>query len=344
MPQPTLGQVHVDRWLTNVAQKYLLDPGVFVYDQVFPVVPVNNQSDLVLKYDRTAFFRDAAEPRAPGKQSQGGGFTTSHDMYSCMQWAYHMDVPDEVRLNADSPMNLDSDATDMVTQVLRIRMERLWALRYFVAGLWTTARTGVAGAPGAGQVRQWDDYVNSTPMVDIRNIKLAMWMLTGYQPNTMAINKCTWYALRDHPTLVARLVFTQAVNKLTRAQVAALLDLTDIVVSESVYHRTPMGQSPVTMQPCLGRHALICYVPGGPSVMRPSAGYTFSWDRGNNGAGIVIRRIRFVHGEDKDRIEGRFYRDCKVLEPALGAFIQNVISEASCSPATFDIQCPPGLG
>lgn len=342
MPQPTLGQVHIDRWLTNVAQKFLLDPGVFIYDQMFPVVDVRKQSDLILKYDRTAFFRDAAEPRAPGKQSQGGGFTVSSEMYSAMQWAYHMDIPDEIRDNADEPLNLDQDATDLVTQVLRIRMERLWALRYHAAGLWGTQYTGVGVAPGAGQVWQWDDYQNSVPIADIRNAKLATWMRTGFQPNRLGINKCAWYVLRDHPTIVARFLFTQAVTKLTRGQVAAVLDVDDIHVSEAVYHRTPMGQNPVTMRPALGRHALLVYTPSGPSLMRPSAGYTFAWNQGNKGQRIVIRRIRFVHGEDKDRIEGRFYRDCKVLEPALGVFFENIYSTATCDYALVDAECPPG--
>lgn len=342
MPQPTLGQVHIDRYLTNVASKFMMDPGVFVSDRIFPVVPVNNQSDLVMRYDRTAFFRDAAEPRAPGKQSQGSGFTTSHEQYSCMQWAYHMDVPDEVRDNADSPLQLDQDATDMVTQVLRIRMERYWAARYFGAGIWGTNFVGVPGVPAAGQVRQWDDYVNSTPITDVTNMKLAMWMVTGFQPNRLAVNKCAWYALRDHPTIIARYINTQAVAKLTMGQVAAVLGLEDIAVSEAVYHRTPEGQSPVTMRPALGRHALLSYTPPSASLQRPSAGYTFSWNRGNKGEGIVMRRIRFVHGEDKDRLEGRFYRDCRVVENVLGVFIQNVISNAICDSATYDITCPPG--
>jgi len=343
MSQPTVNQVHIDRWLTNVAQKFLMEPGVFVHDQVFPVVGVNNKSDLVIQYDRAAFFRDAAEPRSPGKQSQGGGFTTDHDQYNCMQWAYHMDVPDEIRLNADSPMDLDRDATDYVTQILRIRMERLWALRYFIAGIWGTQYTGVAAAPGAGQVWQWSDYVNSTPIVDVRNAKLRMWLLTGMQPRKLAMNKCTWYMLADHPTILARYVFTQSVTKLTRAQVAAVLGVEDIHVSEAVYHNTPEGQTPITMRPILGNHALLVYTPPGASLMRPSAGYTFEWARGNKGAGIVMRRIRFVHGEDKDRIEGRFYRDCRVLETALGVFFQNIIDPAICASADWDWTCPPGL-
>ena len=342
MAQPTLGQVHVDRWLTNVASKFLLDPGVFVYDQVFPVVDVRNQTDLVMQYDRTAFFRDAAEPRAPGKQSQGSGFTVTGTQYNCMQWAFHMDIPDEVRENADSPLSLDEDATDMVTQVLRIRMERYWAARYFATGVWGTQYTGVAVAPGALQVRQWDDYVNSTPITDIRNMKLGMWMVSGFQPNKLAINKCTWYMLRDHPDIITRYMFTSAVTQLTKAQVAAVLGLEDIIVSEAVYHRTPEGQSPVVMRPALGRHALLVYTPPRASLARPSAGYTMQWTRGNKGQGIVMRRIRFVHGEDKDRLEGRFYRDCKVVETVLGVHVTNVISNAICDSASYDITCPPG--
>ena len=159
----------------------------------------------------------------------------------------------------------------------------------------------------------------------------------------MAINKCTWYMLRDHPTIIARYINTSAVTKLTAGQVGAVLGLEDIAVSEAVYHRTSEGASPIVMRPTLGRHALLAYTPSRPSLMRPSAGYTFSWNRGNKGPGIVMRRIRFVHGEDKDRLEGRFYRDCKVVEAVLGAHIQNVISNAVCDSASYDAICQPGM-
>ncbi len=341
MPQPTLHEVHIDRWLTDVAIKFMQDPSVYVHDRVFPVVRVAKQSDLIRKYKRAAWFRDSAQPRAPGSQSQGGGWHLTHDRYDAEQWAWHEDIPDEHRTNADDGLDLDEDATEWVQNVLRIRMDRLWALRYFIAGIWAFQQQGVAAAPGAGQFRQWDDYVNSTPITDITRMKLAQWMRTSYQPNKLTLNKCGWYVLKHHPTIIARYVFTQAVAELTQAQVASVFGLEDIIVSEGVYTPTPEGVSPVQMFPILGPHALLSYTPPRASQRRPSAGYTFEWTAGNKGPGIVMRRIRFVHGEDKDRIEGRFYRDCRVLETDLATFYLNIYGVAWCpASASYDETCP----
>lgn len=325
MAQPSEYDVHTNRPLTNIASKFLMDEGQFAADQAFPVVSVTNQTDNIIQYDPDEWFRDEARLRAPGKESQGGGYPLSETHYQCHQWAWHKDIADEIRLMEDAPLDSDRDATEWITQTLRIRRERLFALNFMAAGVWGTALQGVAGVPGALQFRQWNDYFNSTPIQDVRAAARAMWLLTGFQPNTMVMNKCVWDFLRHHPQIIARFVNTSAIPQLTEAQVASVFGLERIAISRSVYNGGPEGGTAV-MAPCWPLHALLVYRPSGPSITKPSAGYIFQWPAGNKGAGIVIKKYRLANDADADRIRGSIYEDYNVVEASLGSIMFNAVA------------------
>ena len=116
MPNPTRGDVHVNRPLTNISIAYLQRAIAFISSQVFPNIPVQKQSDSYFTYSRADFNRDEATQRAPGAESAGGGYRLDADAtYSCRVNAYHKDVADQIRNNADSPLNLDREASEYVT-------------------------------------------------------------------------------------------------------------------------------------------------------------------------------------------------------------------------------------
>ena len=49
MTNPTLSQVHVDAILTNSSVAYIQAADNFIANKVFPIVPVDKQSDLYFK-------------------------------------------------------------------------------------------------------------------------------------------------------------------------------------------------------------------------------------------------------------------------------------------------------
>jgi hypothetical protein len=334
MPLPNVSDVHVDQLLTNIAQVYLMGPSAFVAERVSPTVPVKKLTDRILQFDRADFFRDDARPRAPGTESQGGGFRIDTDeTYNCQEWAWHYDLPDELRDNADQPIDLERSGTRWVTQILQIRRDRTWALRHFAAGLWTTQYTGVPGAPAPGQVRQWDDYVNSNPIADVENAKDAMHTLTGFEALEsmgkirMVIGRPVWRWLKHHPVIVNRYVFSQPVPVLTEPMVASALGVDELIVGKAVYTNTAEGGTPVVYQGILGRHALLMYVPDGPSLDTPSASYTFNYTGGNRmGQRLLMERYRSPLDSKFDRLVGSMFYDQRLLEPDLGVFIQTVVA------------------
>jgi len=148
MPQPTRADVHVNRPLTNVMVAYMQDLKAFIADKVFPIVPVMKQSDRYFKYTKGDWFRDEAKKRAPGTESAGGGFTIDNTpTYFADKYAFHKDVDDDTRQNADQPLNLDRDATNFVTRRLLLRRERAFVTNYFGTGIWTGGTGGTDVVP-----------------------------------------------------------------------------------------------------------------------------------------------------------------------------------------------------
>ena len=72
MAQPSLHSVHIDAPLTNISVAYLQAQTNFIAPRVFPVVPVDKQSDLYFTYTKNDWFRDEAKPRGAGTRVRVG--------------------------------------------------------------------------------------------------------------------------------------------------------------------------------------------------------------------------------------------------------------------------------
>lgn len=331
MPNPTAGDVHVNAPLGNISIAWIQDETQFISQRVFQTIPVLKQSDRYFTYDRRDFNRDEAQRRAPGSESAGGGYRIdSTPTYFCDPWAWHHDVPDQIRANSDNPLDQDRDGTIFVTQKLLIRREKLWASKYMVGSLWGTEYNGVSGAPSAGEVRQWNDYVNSDPLKDSRTAITAVHLKTGFRPNKYAMGQPVWDTLVDHPDIIDRVKYGQSgVGRpamVTKEAVAQLLELNAIEVGGAIEDSAGEGQTE-SQAWIVGKSALLAYVPKSPGIMIPAAGYTFSWT-GYLGASNQGSRIKKFRMEQlaSDRIEGEIAFDQKVVSTDLGSYFDGIIA------------------
>ncbi len=130
MPNPSLGDVHVDRPLTNISIAFMQSAEGFVADKVFPSVPVQKRSDRYFRYDRSDFWRNQMRKRAPGTESAGSGWKIdSTPTYFCEKWALHKDIDDDTRSNTDDPLNMDRDATIFLSSQALLNRETTWATK-----------------------------------------------------------------------------------------------------------------------------------------------------------------------------------------------------------------------
>lgn len=345
---PTRGDVHVNRPLTNISIAYFQSQAGFVADQVFPNIPVQKQSDRYFTYDRGEFNRDEMQERAPGTESAGSSYTIdSTPTYYTPVAAMHKDVPDQIRANADSPLQLDTEATIFVTHKALIRRERLWVGKYFVADVWrfNTVGNATPTAPSSfdpedatdNKILFWSDAA-STPIEDIRAGMTRVQRETGFRPNTLTLGREVYDILVDHPDIVGRLDRGQTNGTATanREAIAALLELDRVIVMDAIYNseakrvaatNSATGRQTGVHQFIGGKNAMLSYAAPAPGIMTPSAGYTFSWNGflGASANGLRIKRFR-MEALESDRVEAQQAFDQKMVGPDLGYFFGSIIT------------------
>ena len=325
--QPGLGDVHVNRPLTQIAIAYAQNPEAFIADRMFPVLPVSKKTDSYFQVPRGDWFRDEMKKRAPGALSAERTHNLSTDTYQCDVWALHEMLADQVRANYDSPLQADREITEGLTQAGMIRKELEWVAKYFVAGLWSVDQTGVAAAPGANQFLQWNDAA-STPIEDIRAGKRRVQARTGFRPNKLALGREVYDILLDHPDIVGRLDRGQtegpAIAK--RDSLAALFELDEILVMDSVVNSAVEGAAD-SIDFIGGKLALLVYAAPSPGLYVPSAGYTFSWT-GLMGSGALGMRMKKIRDEkrESDMLEIQMAFDQKLVEADLGQFYDAAVA------------------
>jgi hypothetical protein len=325
---PTAGDVHVNRPLTNFAQKYLQDEQAFIATKAFPNLPVSKQSDLYGIFDRADFYRDEAKERADGTESEGSGFTLSTTPYFCKVYAFHKDVTDRQRSNQDDWVKLDESASQFVTHKLLIRRERLFLQAFFATGIWTTDLTGVASGATAGQFNRWDGST-SDPIADVRYAIELVQGRTGYRPNKMIISRQVWNKLVDNDALLARITGGATKDmpaQVLRTLVAQLFELEQIFVSDAVSNTAVDGATEATSF-MAGKHVLVYYAPNTTSGQEPTAGVQFSWTGflGATTNGMRIKRFR-MEPIEADRIEGQMAFTYQKTGAELGVFLNGAIA------------------
>src|SRR3954470_8137672 len=203
MSQPTPGDVFVSAPLTNVSLNYVQDQTTSIADEMFPVVPVDVQAGIVWEWDLAYLLKNGMKPRAPNTETEGIGNKLNQKVYSAVVEGLHHDIPDQRRANEKSPISSDKAATIQLTQQAWQRREIPLKAKAFKTGLWTgfTDITGVAGAPAANQIKQWDQAA-SDPVSDITNQSTALKLATGIRPNTLSMGAQVWDKLKTNASIL----------------------------------------------------------------------------------------------------------------------------------------------
>lgn len=322
--QPSAASLHVNKPLTNVSIAYVQEQERFIASKVFPIVPVEKQTDVYHKYTKNDWFRDEARERADATESAGSGYTLGTDSYAAKVLAFHKDVGQQARRNADSVFNLDSDATRFVTGRLLLRKEIDWVNTYMKTGVWATDITGVAAAPGAGETVQWDNYADSDPVEDIDDGREKILQTTGFEPNTLVVGFQAWRRLKNHPLFVDRVKHTSS-DVLTAAIIAKMLELDRVLVAKAIKATNVEGAAEA-YDFIFPKGALLCYTTATPSLLEPTAGYTFAWKglEGDLGTSIAVSKFEMKKLK-ADRIEAEAAWVNKLVASDMGYYFDSIV-------------------
>lgn len=328
MPQILRSDVHVNRPLGSIAVATIQDETDFICDKVFPVVPVQKQSDRYIVYNRDYWFRTGAAKRAPATESAGGGFHIDNTpSYFCDRWAFHIDVDDDLRTNADDPIDVDRDATQFVMRNILLRREKLFNARYLAPGVWgglvATNSTGVLAPEDFSPSTPWTN-ANSNPMQDISTLMTQIKRTTGVRANTLVVTHDVNEALKQHPMVLSRLTYDN-LKVVTEDLLSRLFNVDKYLVASAVENTSQEGQTG-QYNFISANKFLLTYAAPAPGILKPSAGYIFSW-AGRYGASAFGSRVATYRMDmlQADRIEAEMAFDMHQVSPELGILGTNLV-------------------
>ncbi len=301
MAQPTPKDVHIDAALSNISVAYKnLD---YIADKIFPIVPVDKQSDYYFVWTKDFWFRNSVGLRGPGSGYPEGGLQLSSVQYICINKALSYPMPWENMQNQDAAIDLETTGAEWLADQFQLDREIALATAIFGASAWTSSTTLAGGD-------QWSDYANSDPIEDIETAKSTIIGLTGIKPNTMIIGQQAWDKLKFHPDLMDIYKHTQ-IGVLTTDMVAKVFELDKILVGAAI--KNTAGEAVTFAGSYIwGKYALLLYVPPSPGLRTPAAGYAFVWKQ--NGYQIPIEKM-----EERARKRDVLLADHAYIHKVVGA-------------------------
>jgi hypothetical protein len=325
MPGPSQSDLHVNVPLTNVSVAYMQSAGTYIADKVFPKIPSDKQSNLFWKYSKSDWRRTDVQKRAPGTETPGVQWLQDTDQYFCHVYGVHKDIDDQTRSNADSNFNLDRDATEFITNQLLLKRDIDWNSKYFKPGVWASNKVGTT------DFVKWSD-ANSDPISDLADAVLEFRKLTGFAPNIAVLGADVMKELKQHPDIIDRIKYTQR-GIVTEDLIATLFDIDELYTSYATLATVPPMNSAREQDAAATysfitntKGVLLVYAPKSPSLLTPSAGYTFTWKGylGGNAQGIRVKRFR-LERIASDRVEAEATYDQKIVCPDMGLFLDQVV-------------------
>lgn len=266
--QPTVNSVHIDVGLTDISVRY--SNTEYIGPLVAPRVQIGNRTNKFWTYG-TENLRNDAQVRAPGASAPRSGYTQSTGSIAVETYSMEHAVPDELRANADSPLDPDRDGTMFATDVIDLKLEKQVAALVNTSANWTTNVT-LSGT------QQWSDYTNSDPFSDIKTARLTVRKQVARRPNTGVLGVETFEALALHPDLLDRVKYTGSQDRpamVTAQMMAEMFQLDQVLVGAAVENTANEGATDV-IGFVWGKHAWIGFVADAPALMTPSAAYVFT--------------------------------------------------------------------
>lgn len=258
MPQKS--QLHVNQLLSNVSVKYANSE--YIWDKVFPQVPVMKDTDLYRVYDRN--FRVPETKRAPKGVAREFGFDVSTSTYALEQHALKDYVGVDEEENYDQG-SLKVDTTENLTDAIYRRIE------LSVASLFTTTSWSLNVSLAAANAWTANTTVSDpVPIVDTATSTIIA--NSGKTSNFMILPRDGYIAAKNHVSILDRVKYTSA--EISTAMLAGLFSVSELHVPTAVQDTAAEGVA-ASISAMWGDIAFLGWKPASPGLKTPSCGYTF---------------------------------------------------------------------
>jgi hypothetical protein len=321
MPQPTPTSVHTNQPLTSVLINWFGSNQMAVATRLFPLVAVPKQSDLYYVWDRGDINRIVADKRAPQTEAPAGGYRLSSASYYAHRYAIKKLIDDATRANADSPLDLDTQATQWCARQLALRLEKVFAASAFTTGVWSTSKVGGV------DFTKWDAG-GSTPVDDLLEFLDDADEMTGVKPNKICFGADAWRVFIRHADVIDLIKAGQTPGGpaiANESAVASILGVDEVMVARLIENTAAEGATDVSARILNAESVLAVYTPSAASLVQPSAGYTFAWEGLAGSTDGMRTRTYRDDPVESDVIECDGAWDPKVTAADLGVFLSDVL-------------------
>lgn len=316
----SINSVQTDPMLTAISVHHAASYEGYVHDKVFPIVPVEEMHGDYFVFSQSDLRRLAAQRRAPGTEYQRKTFGLSTRPFRCEQWALAYGLPEEVKASRGSPLGNDEHGVEFLTDDLVTTRELEWHNAYMQTGVWAS---DVAGTTDFVKFDNAAATIVKTLKARLRAFKLRCRMKATH----MVIAGDVWDVICDADELVSRLQNTSS-DPVDPAWFASIIGVPKIIIADADYNDAAEGAADNFIDMCSEKIGIF-HAPPNPSILTPSAGYTFSWATFDqvrvDGGGAAIKKY-FDESTDEEVFKGKSYYDFGVVAPSAGELMTDVIT------------------
>ena len=248
-----------------------------IADQILPRVPVVAQTFKYTVFNKVDNFsvvddrvgRTSAPQQIDWSATEDESSTQDHALDQPVPYADVQAAQSVQAVTGVMPVDPEAIATQQLSDVILINREKRVADMVFASGSYDSNNVEVLSGTS-----QWSDFTNSNPINDI----LAALDQVIVRPNTFLLGQAVWTKLRQHPKVVQAIYGTAATSGVvTKEQVAALLEIQNLIVGQGWLNTAKKGQA-LSLARVWGKHASLLYInPLAISTKDLTFGITAQW-------------------------------------------------------------------
>lgn len=285
---PRSSDIHRNRPLENISLAFKNDR--LIASALSPSVPVQHESDTYYVYSQDSLIMPATL-RGNGAVANQATWNVSTSSYTLNEHALRDLVTDRDRDNADTPIKMDIDTTEYLTEKILMRREIELQQLVQTSATW-------ANSTSLTTTLKWNTSTTN-PITQIDSAASLIALTSGKQPNVVVMNDETFRTVKENTSTVDRVKYTSA-ESLTPNMIARLFNVEQVLVGGSILNTAEEGVNTVTMSFIWQDSVFIGYVERNPGLKKLSALYTF--ESRNMGNPYKVKKYR-VEERDGDMIE-----------------------------------------
>lgn len=306
--------LHVDVPLSQAIINYRTSG--LVGTDIFPVIPVTKQSNMIPFIPLGEFLRSETAYRAPGTEANRVKFSVGTQAYFCKNYALKFPLTVEDRENADEIWQVRQNGAYLITDLLNIQKE-LRVMNTVNSG----TNVNTVYLPNSA----WN--LNSNPLNTLQVCLRRVQNTTGFYPNNLLFGRTAWQTIQVNSALRG-LLYPHGGGLVSKSDLGSILGVANVMDAQGYYSTAEEGAT-AALTSFFDDAVLGWYNPPGNSLgPQPRYSATMRWSV--PGVPNMAVEVHPFDGKTKsEEIEVGVYDQELVLDNKLAFILKGVNSAQS---------------